>query len=355
MKRVLFSLLLVATGCAPVTSDQSSPSPRASETATPTAQTEAPLPTPAATAAPMAEMPQPEVSVAAGSFGIQTTLRLKMAVVDDAVVQAARQGVQSYLQGIDMYRAGTSPVLPITGPFRDAVATALTASATPGVTRQFVLLSLRVDRHLQKPWGTHAYADVTVTIADRAIDGKSPDQIETGQLRLTGDRMRVTDAWDADHGRWFNGFGPLPLDQIRTEMGNPIAEYLRAESWAPLRAPRQWASGGSDGAFVQARAKRVATIDRTQTVSRIFENTIATIERFETIEGVWSGLATVRLNGTLATVNAAGGTTRTSFERRVQVFLFGSWAPEVVDEQGSDGAWVSGGLLALEKVDIDRA
>ena len=70
---------------------------------------------------------------------------------------------------------------------------------------------------------------------------------------------------------------------------------------------------------------------------------------------VWSGLATVRLNGTLMSVNAAGRTDRRAFERRAQVFLFGSWAPEVVDEQGSDGAWVSGGQLALEKIDIDRA
>src|SRR5437899_96320 len=85
------------------------------------------------------------------------------------------------------------------------------ASASAGVKRQCELVSLKVDRHFVKPWGTHAYVDVTVTIADRAVGGTAPDQFETGKLRLSGDRFRVTDGWDEAHDRWFNGFPPLSL------------------------------------------------------------------------------------------------------------------------------------------------
>ena len=355
---MVLAVVILAIACAPAVPTQSTSAPAtAAATSTP-----APSPTvaptaapPAATPAQPAEVAAPDIVVRPGTFPILTSLRLKLAAIDDAVVQAARGGVELYLHQIDDFREHRSPALPITGPFKDAVSAALIESATPGVTRTFALESLRVDRHVQKPWGTHAYVDVTVTIADRAVSGGGSDQHETGMLRLTGDRLRVSDGWDAENGRWFNGFGPLPLDEIRREIGPPLSDYLRAESWTPTTAPRVWISGGDVSAFARARAERVAAIDRAQTVSRVFEGTTATIERFDTIDGIWSGLATVRLGGTLVTTNAAGRTERVPFERHVRVFLFGGWVPEVVDEQAPSGAWVAGDALALDKIDVDRA
>jgi hypothetical protein len=354
VSRLLFAVLFLVTACAPST-PTTAPVPDAAAmtpVATPTASA-----TTGPTAAPiqLPEVTAPAVIVKAGTFPILTSLHLKLAVIDDAVVQGARAGVEQYLRAIDLYRGRQTPALPISGRFLEAVAAALTGSATPGVTRQFALESLRVDRHVQKPWGTHAYVDVTVTIVDRVVGGTGEDQRETGMLRLSGDRLRVTDGWDFDNGRWFNGFGPLPLEQIRTELGDPIKTYLRVESWTPTSAPGQWAFGGDASAFARARAQRVAAIDRAQVVSRVFESTNATIERFDTIDGIWSGLATVRLDGTLVTTNAAGRTDRSPFERHVKVFLFGSWVPEVVDEQAPSGVWVSGDELALDKIDVDRA
>ena len=358
MRCLALAILFVVTACAPDTSAVGSPSiPPGS----PSAAVSVPEPSLAPTQSPSAvpdhgRIPRVDVAVAGGAFAILTTLRTKLAAVDEAVILAARGGVESYLRNIDAYRRAESPILPITGPFLDAVAVALKESATPGVKREFVLESLVVDRHVQKPWGTHAYVDVTVTLIDRASDRSAPDQRETGKLRLTGDRLRVSDGWDEANARWFNGFGPLPLDRVRSEIVDPLGFYLAWESWAPGYVLESWrASDAESTPFTRARAQRLSSIGRTQTVSQTFEGVAATIERFETIEGLWSGLATVRLNGTRVMTDAARGLQRTPFERRVRVFLFGQWAPEVVDEEVVPGVWMSGGELALERIDIDRA
>lgn len=355
----MLAVLMLVMACAPATT---APSPSATAAATSSATsnpqitaTSAPSatvqPTPSPIAAPL---PSLDVKVAQGNFGIVTDLLLKPATVDQELVRAASTGVSVYLNAIDLYRNGVSPALPITGPFLAAVSVALKESATPGVQRKFELLSLKVDRHFVKPWGTHAYVDVTVRVADRAVGGTAPDQFETGQLRLMGDRFRVTDAWDQENGRWFNGFRPLALKDVRDQVGPAVDMYLRMESWTPTAAPLDWRTGSDALPFLKARATTLNAIDRTRVASRLFEGTTATIERFDTIDGLWSGLATVRLNGTLVTAGPDGKAQRAAFERRVKVFMFGSWMPEVVDEEVG-GAWLSGGDLALDQVDVDRA
>ena len=361
MRHVALAILVVATACT-----QQAVTPSASPTAALVSVQPSLVPTPTATPARTPDpttaptqppaLDAPSVTVAPGTFPILTTLRTRLAVVDDALVALARGSVQLYLSSIDQYRNGNTPALPISGPFLAAVSTALKESAAPGVQRQFALESIVVDRHVQKPWGTHAYVDVTVTIVDRAIGGSAPDQRETGKLRLTSERLRVTDGWDEANGRWFNGFGPLPLEQVRSEIVMPLGSYLRLESWAPGQVGEPWRAEGDESTpFTRARAQRLAAIDRTRTVAQTFDGVTATIEKFETIEGLWSGLATVRLNGTRVTTDASGSAQRTPYEKRVRVFLFGGWAPEVVDEEASPGVWLSGGELALEKIDVDRA
>jgi hypothetical protein len=191
-----------------------------------------------------------------------------------------------------------------------------------------------------------------VGLVDRAVVGDAPDQRETGRLRLTGDKMFVTDGWDYQNGRWFNGFAPLPLDQVRRGVADAVNNYLSWESWALGASPNSWAI---ESTFQRKRADRVSAIDPRQVTSRFFEGTTASIERFETIEGIWSGIATVRLDGTIVTTNAAGATTREKFTRMVRAFVLGNWLGEVVDEQGTNGEWASEGDLALQQIDVNRA
>ena len=363
MRTFLAGVLLIiacaaTTTTAPPPTSSSNATPSSNETlgvaSTPTVEPSA-TPQPTATPRPQTDITlAPKVSVAPGGFAIMTTLRTKLAVVDEEVVNAAKWGVERYLSSIDSYRNGQSPVLPITGPFLAAVSAALKESAEPGVKRQFKLESLTVDRHVQKPWGTHAYIEVTVTLVDRAVDGNAPDQRETGKLRLTGDKLFVTDGWDYDNARWFNGFSSLPLDQVRVGVAQAVSQYLWFETWLPNTTPPA-VSNWTVTPFQTKRADRVKAIDRGQVTSQKFENVSATVEQFETIDGIWSGVATVHLSGTVVTTNATGATARTPFERRVRVFLLGNWIPEVVDEQLPFRDWASGGDLALGQVDVNRA
>jgi hypothetical protein len=364
MAPAVLALLVLITACAPAPVAPTEPVGTSGSPLTSAPGPSAALPTAASTVTPptgatpgVPPIANPGVTVVASSFPVLTTLRTKLAVVDETVALAARGGVEIYLRNIDMYRRGESPVLPITGRFLAAVSTALKESATPGVKREFQLQSLVVDRHVQKPWGAHAYVDVTVTILDRDIAGSAPDQWETGKLRLVGERrFIVVDGWDEANGRWFNGFGPLPLDRVRSEIVDPIGFYLRWESWAPAAPIEQWRTSPDEATpFTIARAQRFAAIDRTKTIAQTFEGVTATIEQFETIEGIWSGLATVRVVATRVTTDATGVVRRDAFARRVRVFLFGAWAPEVVDEEITPGVWLSGGDLALDKIDVDRA
>jgi hypothetical protein len=241
----------------------------------------------------------------------------------------------------------------LTGRFRDAVVAGLKSSATPGVKRKLELETVTPLRRYVKPWGTQAFVDVRTTIVDRVVEGVAPLQRETGILRMAGDRrVWVQDAWDG--ARWFNGAQRPDAAVIRDQLTYPLSYYLTWETWIPGSELAQWRPSGDEATpFSLSRAARVASIDRSKVTARAFENVVARIELYETFPELATGLATVRLTGTIVTTDATGRVSGAPLERRVRAFVFGGM-PEIVDEEIA-GAWVSGGQLALEKVDINRA
>lgn len=341
-----------STAIAPPASPPPTPEPTYAGATLPAASPEPTAPSQTTSSRPS----EPTITVSTGPFPIETSLKLRTSNTPEDIA-AARSAVSLYLMTLNSYRdGGSASQLQITGRFRDAVAQALADSATPGVKRRLELEFLRIDRLLVKPWGVRAFAEVTATIVDRVVEGSGTDQREVGRLRLSGDRLRVSDGWDYPNGRWFNGSGPdgRSSESVRSAVAQPLTFFLGLQQWAPGSPAETWRAG-EPTPFSAAHAKRLAAIDRTQVTSRLFEDMRATVERFETSADEAAGIATVRLTGTLLTADAGGRTSRAPLERRLKVFLFGGWMPEVVDEEIAPGVWLSGGDLALERIDVNRA
>lgn len=354
MMRLLIGLVLVLAACAPVTqpSALASATPTSSlATTTAPAATTSPAPPPAA---PVARLENPIVAIASAQFPIARTFGLTQSALVPGDEEAARWGVERYLEGLDRYR-DQGDFLPVSGRFGQAVAAALVESRTPGVRRTFVLQSLRIEHLYRKPWGTQALADVRVTIADRAVDRSVPDQLESGRLRLSGDRrLIVVDSWDDSTGTWFNGRPSEDPAGLRESTAQAIAAHLRTESWVVGGPVETYYDGVDATPFKKARAAYLATFDRAAITSRTFADVTGAIERYDTFAELPGGIATVRLAATVMTTDGAGRTQRQPVTRSVKVF-FGNWLPEVVDEEVTPGIWRSAGDLALAQLDINRA
>jgi hypothetical protein len=351
--RLIVAPLLLALLASACTARQSETAPLSAEpSATPSMEVTRPVPEPVPTqsASPVVQAPDVQVALASASFPMTATLALRAVPTNDEHDGRIRIGLERYLEGLNAYRdAGAKDPsqlgLGITGRFKDVVLAGMKASGTNGVKRKFAIGSFRVDRLLTKPWGTRAVAEVTATILDKAVDGSAPDQIETGRLRLVGDKPMVIDGWDFANGRWFNGLATMTADGLRTDIVPAIASLLHAESWVPGSA-FETNFGSGETPYFAARHEYLRLLDRTKNASRTFADVVATVVRYETFKEIRDGLATVRIQGVILTNDHAGKTEREHFDRQA-VVLFGNWVPEVVDEQIVAGRWLSGGDLAL--------
>jgi hypothetical protein len=348
--------LLIGACAAPVAAPSHIPASPAVPSATIVVEpSPAPSPTgvPGPTQGPRAEVP--EILMDPRPIPIVASLVLQAPQIGAEIEKTLRERVEFYLWYLDLSREGKQSVtdLPISGRFAEVVKAGLESTARPGVKRKFSLESMSVERYLVKPWGTPALAEVSVTIIDRAVEGTAPEERETGKLRLTGDRLSVTDGWDLKTRTWFNGMSAMTEDEIRRGVPEQLKSYLSHESWIPGQA-KETRFSSTESPFIDARHAFVASFDRTKIPSRTFAELTAQVERYETFREVSHGLATVRLSGTVLTKDGSGAGAREPFERRV-VVLFGNWAPEIVDEETSPGVWLSGGDQALKDIDLNRA
>jgi hypothetical protein len=310
-----------------------------------------PPPEPTPYVGPTAHVPDVQVAVAPAPFTVSPTLMLQAVPTNDDHDGRIRIGLDRYLDALNHYRdSGSKDPSELgawaTGPFRDAVAAGMRASAADGVKRKFALDSFRVDRLLVKTWGTRALAEVTVTILDQAVEGSVPDQVETGRLRLVGDSPMVVDGWDATNRRWFNGVQTMSPEGLRTDVASAVSSLLHAESWIPGSAFETNFGGGGETPYLTARHKYLDELGRGTVTSRTFADVVATVERYETFREIRDGLAMVRIQGIVLTTDSTGKAQREPFDRQA-VVLFGNWVPEVVDEQIAGSVWLSGGELAL--------
>ena len=82
------------------------------------------------------------------------------------------------------------------------------------------------------------------------------------------------------------------------------------------------------------------------------------ISRFEPATFLGDGIVTAVINARLVTAAPSGPERSTPVTRTLRLYritrdgLNANW--QVVDEQGSSGAWLSGGNLELAEIDQDR-
>lgn len=296
-------------------------------------------------------VPNPEILLDQGPIPITASLKLVSPPIDDEARETVQGGIHDYLLRLDWYRRHMNDDVPVTGRFAEAVKTGIDDSGTDGLERTFILASFEIERYLVKPWGIPALAEAKVTIVDRAQDGRAPDQVETGRLRMLGDRLAVVDGWDETNQRWFNGSIELMTEPKLRELAvQSLPFYLRVESWAPGTAKE---TGWGDDPFGIARQAYLKSLDRSAYASRTFSEVTAQIEKYETFAEIGHGLATVRLRGFVTTVDRAGKQERAPFERRI-IVLIGNWSGEVVDEEVSSGTWMTGGDLTATLKERDR-
>jgi hypothetical protein len=340
-------------------------------------RTSEPVPTPP----PQASAPQ--VRIVSQSFTIApaTTLIEVVGRYRTDTEISLRSWVPAYLQALDKYRSDPSEQnravfdsMHAPGPYTEFIRQSLAPwYGPPGVAapkRTFEIGQLAIQHMYAKPWGRVAYIDAALTYTDRimAADGTTSavQHVQQGRYVNQGQGFyKVIDGYDAVVSRWVDGEQPR-WSALALEAEAPLAigYFLQRESYVP---GEPYAHGAPPGQrfliapFDKARNDGLLALDASyakgEFTSRRFADVSVRVSRFEPATFLGDGVVTVVVSGQLVTaVGAAQRTipvTRTlRFYRITRDGLNAFWL--VVDEQGSNGEWLSGGDLALAEIDQDR-
>jgi len=367
-----------ASPTASVSSETASPTPAA--TVEPTATTLVRTPDPIPTGSPQAFAPP--IRVASQVFSIATAAPL-IEVVGPFRTNAEtelRSWVPYLLDGLDTYRrdsttsssAALFDSLYVPGPYAELIRQSLRGAlaAGPGEQRKFEVGQLAIEHMYAKPWGRVAYIDANLTFTDRitAANGTTTSAQHTQQARFANQghgMYKVIDGYDATLGRWVDGEQPrwsaLALEAEATQMG----WFFQRESYVPgEQYPHAAPPGGRflvtafDSAWNDSLTALDASYAKKEFTTRRFDDLTVRISRFEPATFLGDGVVTVVVNAKLVTAAPGAAERSTSVTRTLRLYrltrdgLFANWL--VVDEQGANGAWLSGGNLELAEIDQDR-
>ena len=353
------------------------PVPPASAIATPSRTSEpGPTPPPQASA--------PPVRVVSQSFSIApaTTLIEVVGRYRTDTESALRAWMPTYLQTLDRYRSDPSEAnrsffdsVHAPGPYTELIRQSLAPWYGPpgGATqkRVFELGQLAIQHMYAKPWGRVAYIDATLTFVDRitAADGKTStvQRVQQGRYVNQGQgQYKVIDGYDPMVSRWVDGDQPR-WSALALEAEAPLAVgyFLQRESYVPGEPYAHGAPAGQRfliTAFDNVRNDSLLKLDASyragEFTTRRFDDVAVRVSRFEPATFLGDGVVTVVVSGQLVTTAPGAAERATSVTRTLRFYritrdgLNAFW--QVVDEQGSSGAWLSGGDLALAEIDQDR-
>ena len=383
------ALIVLGACTAPAATPSGSGSPTASvvsETATPT-----PAPTVEPTATTLVRTPEPipvgspqamppPIRVVSQAFTVSTAAPLIEVVGPYRTTTETdlRRWVPTFLEGLDQYRfdpvtsnQGIFESLYAPGPYAEVIRQTLRAGVPLGEKRKFELGQLTIQHMYAKPWGRVAYIDATLTYTDRitGADGKTSSVQRAQQARFVNQghgMYKVIDGYDPALARWVDGEQPRwSALALEAEAPNQMGWFFQHESYVPgEQYPHAAPPGGRflitafDTAWNDSLDKLDASYAKKEFATRRFEDLTARISRFEPATYLGDGIVTVVVNGRLVTAASSGPERSTSVTRTLRFYritrdgLFANW--QVVDEQGANGAWLSGGNLELAEIDQDR-
>jgi hypothetical protein len=346
-----------------------------------------PRPTPPPPQAMPAQVPMPEVALKSATFAVSAGPVLRRVSTADFPDYAARDFGVSLMGFLDLAR-GNSRVNPYaqvsvsddqwnsriwSGPFQK-IARAAT-NAKPATGRFFHLDRWRIDAAYSLssdaalpampgvPGKGYQFVELTLEFRDHAEDPPAEGELwYTWHLRMptAGTSMfAVADGYDGASARtWMNpGASYWSQALLETEATSAVAGYLWNESYVPGGNP-QFAAARPTTPFWQKRVDGLNHLNELfaakQLTERRFENTSVRIDRFEPLTFFAGGVVTVTITGRLVEV-LNGKTIVENFSQPMKFFRFGGSGASIsgwtaVDSQ-EDGVWLSGGNLALDKLE----
>ena len=354
-------------------------SPTSAPTVEPTATTLVRTPEPIPTGSPQAS--PPPIRVVSQAFAVATAAPLIEVVGSyrTATETDLRRWVPTFLEGLDRVRFDLNESsnraifesLYAPGPYAELIRQSLRTGVQPGEQRKFELGQLTIQHMYAKPWGRVAYIDATLTYTDRitAADGKTSSAQLTQQARFVNQghgMYKVVDGYDPVLSRWVDGEQPRWSGlALEAEAPNQMGWFFQRESYVPgEQYPHAAPPGGRflitafDNAWNDLLDKLDASYTKKEFTTRRFDDLTVRISRFEPATFLGDGVVTVVVNGRLVTAGSSGPARSTSVTRTLRFYritrdgLNANW--QVVDEQGANGAWLSGGNLELAEIDQDR-
>lgn len=392
-----FALAVFVLGActAPAATPSSSPSPIESSTFS-QAPSRAPAPTAEATATMLVRTPEPfptgapqasppAIRAVSQTFSVGTAAPLIEVVgaYRTTTETDLRRWVPTLLEGLDKFRLnpnetsnrGLFETMYAPGPYAELIKRSLTPwSGTPSNAREqrkFELAQLTIQHMYAKPWGRVAYIDATLAYTDRitAADGKTSSVQLSQQARFINQghgMYKVIDGYDPTLGRWVDGEQPRwSALALEAEAPTQMLWFFQRESYVPgEQYPHAgppgsyWLITGFDKAWNDSLLKLDASYAKQEFTTRRFEDLTVRVTRFEPATFLGDGIVTVLVNGRLVTAAAGAPERSTPVARTLRFYritrdgLNVNW--QVVDEQGANGAWLSGGNLELAEIDQDR-
>jgi len=357
--------------------------PTTAPTAEPTATTLVRTPEPIPTGSPQA--PAPAIRVVSQAFPVVTAASL-IEVVGPYRTNTEtdlRAWVPYLLDGLDKFRVDPNESsnralfdsLYAPGPYAELIRQSLLPWYRPAAQQadrhKFELGQLTIQHMYAKPWGRVAYIDATLSYADRitTADGKQSRIQLSQQARFVNQghgMYKVIDGYDPTLGRWVDGELPRwSALALEAEAPNQMWWFFQRESYVPgEQYPHATPAGGRflvtgfDTAWNDSLAKLDASYAKKEFATRRLDDLTVRISRFEPATFLGDGIVTVVVNAQVVTAAAGGPERSTPVTRTLRYYritrdgLNANW--QVVDEQGANGAWLSGGNLELAEIDQDR-